>query len=130
MKSVNVVIGGKGYDLKVTWAASAKIAQEVADPILISQELGKEAVFAEAGMNYVPRVQIGAIEAHKIVHIALIDNGIEMAEDELGEHMVSGDMLAVNQCAADILAAIIAPGEKASKKAPAAKKRRPRTGSK
>lgn len=129
MQSVKLKLGGKSYNLKVMWPASVVIAQEVADPIYIFEEIGKAGAFAEQGFNYDPRVRVGLLEANRIVRAVLNDNGHELSEEDIGEMMVAGDTVAVQAAALEILAAIVTPttAPKPGKGA-ARKKAKPRTG--
>lgn len=127
MKRVNVKIDGKVHSLAATWAASMQIAQEVADPALISTEIARTEIFAQQGVHYRPRFEFGAANSVQILGIALRANGHDYTDDQVGEDMMSQGIFTAIEKAAEYIAAMVDAGPE--KKLSTPKKTPARTGS-
>jgi hypothetical protein len=108
MRTIVRTIGGKEFTLTANFAASLRVAQEVADPMDIAREANLEAYFISQGIPYQPRWKF-TIE--NLVRLLCIATGAD--KEEMEERVFDEGFLEAKEIAVDYLTQIIGPAPKA-----------------
>ena len=104
MRSFTREIAGKEYELKADFAASAKIADQIADPLHIATESTKESYFMANGIPYQPRF---VFDVNNVVRFLCIATGAP--KEEMQEAVFTHGFLRCRDIVVEYLGQIIGP---------------------
>jgi len=110
MRTFDAVIGGETIALAVTFGASLKVADAVGDPLMISREAAKEAMFSQRGIEYEPKWSFSLSNVTQILWIGATAAGSKITFDEMGEKVLAGGLFEAKNEAGRYLGAIVSPG--------------------
>src|SRR6056297_2565895 len=85
MRQYKCTIGGKELKLVANFAASQRIAKEVADPLMISREAFVEAMMISANMSYEPKWSFDVDNIWRLVLIGVEAGGDYIDKQQLQE---------------------------------------------
>jgi sulfite reductase beta subunit-like hemoprotein len=86
MREIEAVLGGKDVTLAATFKASKKIADQIADPLLIAREAQLEAYLTRPGFPaYDPKFKFTVDNVPKILHIGMKAAGSDLSLEDVQE---------------------------------------------
>lgn len=110
MREYNGKLAGKDLQLVANFKASMEIAEQVADPILISREATLEAMMIEAGMTYHPRWSFSVENIPLILYIGLKQSDTPMKMTEVQDLVFEAGFGEAKELCVEYLGMIIGPG--------------------
>jgi len=109
MREYKCTIGGKELKLVANFAASQRIAKEVADPLMISREAFVEAMMISANMSYEPKWSFDVDNIWRLVLIGVEAGGDSIDKQQLQELIFEEGFFNVRRMAEEYLALIVGP---------------------
>ena len=109
-RSMNLMLGGKDYELVANWKASMAIAETVMDPLVMARDAALAVHFAEHNIPYEPKFEFTVGNTVQILHCALRANGFDLTLDDVGDAVVSDGITKHLGKADDYIALIVSNG--------------------
>jgi hypothetical protein len=118
MRTIELTLAESAIECNLSWKVMKDITEQVADPVIIAQEVQKQIQADEAGRDYEPKIQLDTDACVKMISIAS-----DMDEDAVGELFMEGGVMDGQIEAGKLLAAMLGGEDKeASGKRKARKK--------
>lgn len=102
MRICKINLAGSTVECKVSWRIMKAITDQVADPVLIAQEIQRQLAADAAGREYTPKV---ALDTNSCVKMISIASGRD--EDEIGELFMEHGLVTAQEQAGIFLAHLL-----------------------
>ena len=102
-------LNGTELRLVANFAASVKISENVADPMMIAREANLEAMFLEQGMPYTPRWHFTVKNIVELLFIGVQEGGSDMKKSDLEELVFEAGFARARDLCVEYLALIVGP---------------------
>ena len=98
MRTIELTLAESAIECKLSWKVMKDITEQVADPVVIAQEVQKQIQADEAGRDYDPKIQLDTDACVKMISIAS-----DMDEDAIGELFMEGGVMEAGKLLAAML---------------------------
>lgn len=109
MREIEVTLGGETVTLAATFGAAMKLAEKVADPLLIAREAALEGTMIARGMPYDPRFKFTVANVPLILWIGMQAAGNKAKLEDVQEMVFNAGFIAARDAAVDYIALIVRP---------------------
>lgn len=109
MREMTAEIGGKELRLVANFRAAQKIAERVADPMLIARESLMEYLFASKNIPYTPKWGYTVENVPQILHIAAEEAGMKITLKEMQELVFEHGFINARATIIEYLQMIVGP---------------------
>jgi hypothetical protein len=109
VRTMKIKLAGKPVTLTASFAASVRIAKEVADPLLIAREIVKEAIFSQQGLTYKPVWELTIDNMGQLMLIAMQATDPDLTEEEVQEAIFAEGYVNCQNIVLDYLAMVVEP---------------------
>jgi len=111
MRTKQITLAGTAIECSLSWKVMKAITEQVADPVLIAQEVQRQVQADEQGRDYTPKVNLDTDACVRMVSIA---SGKD--EDEIGELFMEHGVLDAQAQAGVFIASLL--GAEVGEKSP------------
>lgn len=109
MRICKISLAGSTVECKITWRVMKAITDQVADPVLLAQEIHRQVTADADGRDYTPKVSLDTNACVKMLSIA---SGRD--EDEIGELFMEHGLITAQEQAGIFLAHLLGAAQENS----------------
>ena len=123
MRTLKIELAGQVVECSLSWQVMKEITDQIADPMVIAQEVQRQIDADAAGTSYDPKVSLSIDACVRMIAISA-----DLEADDVGEMFMEHGVLEAQAKAGELLAHLLGAGEEKKtrgKNKPLAKKKKP-----